>query len=310
METGRWRVLVGLAFAFGALPSCRAIAPAGTEHDAVPPAPPTDEARTQAASVLQQAPAAAVRESPWDRYSVSLGYLVAALDTSARFGAAGAGVEINLEDLLGYQTGTSSVRVGGAWRFSENRKHRLDVSLVDLGRSGDAVLSQDVDVGPITLPAGTNVVSSFDIQLLRADYSYSFFQDDRFDLAGGAGLYVAPIDFSLAASGLATYQESFDITAPLPLVGLRMDFAVTPQWYLRSNFSLLYVEVGDYIGEIRDLTAAVEYRPFEHVAFGLGVDSFGLGVEMNGSTNIPGVKSRGSIDFEYTGLLLYLKGLW
>ncbi len=254
---------------------------------------------------------AATTETPWETFSLSAGGLLVALDSGARFGPAGAGVELNFEDLFGLDTSTSSFRLEGTWRFTENHRHRASLGWVDLGRSGETTLQSDVTVDDTTvLPAGTGIKSGFGLQLIKADYSYSFFQDDRADLAAIFGMYVAPIDVSLEAVGLATYSDNFDVTAPLPLAGLRMDFALTPEWFLRSNLSLFYLEFDGYTGSMSDITAAVEYQAWKHVAIGFGVDSFRIGVEHEGDSNIPGVSSRGKIDIGYTGAMLYLKGIW
>ncbi len=89
-----------------------------------------------------------------------------------------------------------------------------------------------------------------------------------------------------------------------------MDFVITPRWYLRSEFNVFYVELSGFKGAISSSTTAIEYRPWNHVAFGLGVDAFKFAIESNADTSVPGVSSSGSLEFGYTGLLLYIKTLW
>lgn len=250
-------------------------------------------------------------ESPWEKWSVSLGGMLVTTNSGARFGAAGVGIDVNLEELLGLDSSTSSYRFEGAWRFSDNLRHRVGVSWLDLSRSGSLATQQDVDVGGGTvIPAGTGVKAGFQMNLIRTDYSYSFVQDERVDLAAVFGLYVAPIDVSVETTTGSGYQNSFDVTAPLPLIGLRMDFLVAPKWYLRSNVSLFYLEYDGYKGGMSDIMLGAEYRAWKHFAIGLGVDTFRFAVESNGSTSVPGVDRQGSVDYGYTGLMLYLKGLW
>lgn len=250
-------------------------------------------------------------DSPWHRYVVSLGGILVTTNSSARVGTTGAGISIDPDEALGFDSSVSSVRLAGSWRFSENRKHRVDLSWLDLSRNASKTLQQDLEIGSgVVLPAGSKVESNLDINLIRAEYAYSFYQDDRVDLAAALGLYVAPVGFDYQASGGSTSSDSFSVTAPLPVIGLRSDFLITPRWYLRGNVSLFYLEVDDFKGGIQDTTIAAEWMAFEHVAFGLGVNSFRLGVEHEGSSSIPGVNSEGSIDFSYTGLMIYVKGLF
>lgn len=248
---------------------------------------------------------------PWARFGATVGGVLAAVNSSVRVGLPGVGVSVDLEELLGLNTGTTTVRVEGFWRFTENRKHRVDLSWIDLSRRGDTVVEQEIDLGNgETIAVGAEVNTRLDLNLLRIAYSYSIFQDDRFDLALSGGFYVAPIQFDLQATGFNSFATSFGITAPLPVVGTRMDFALTQHWYLRTDLNVFYIEFDGFSGAITSSTSAVEYRPWDHVAFGLGVDAFKFAVEARSDTSIPGVNQAGSVDFSYTGLLLYIKTLW
>ena len=269
----------------------------------------TEEPTTRHMRESTEAPAAP--EQPWEKWNVSAGGLLVAMESDARFGPAGVGVEVNFEDLLGLNSSTSSFRLETAWRFSENRRHRASLSWIDLGRSGETTLENDLTISDgVVIPAGSGIKSGFKLQLIKTEYSYSFFQDERVDLAVGGGFYVAPIDVSLEATGVGSYNDDFSVTAPLPLASLRMDFAITPRWFLRSNLSLFYLKVSEYEGSMSDVSVAAEYLLWKHFAVGLGIDTFGIGVEHNGSTEIPGVNSKGKVDIAYTGAMLYLKGLW
>ncbi len=50
--------------------------------------------------------------------------------------------------------------------------------------------------------------------IYRLRYSYSFFQDDRMDLALSIGTYVMPIEIGLNATGLVNVDETEDISIP------------------------------------------------------------------------------------------------
>lgn len=285
--------------------------PTAKPEAVTPISAPTIDAPDAPIASNKSAPQAAEELDPWEKVSVSFGGLFAIVASDVRFGAAGVGVEVNFEDLLGMDSSTDSYRFTGSWRFSDNRRHRADLSWIDLGRSGSLTTRQDVDVGGGTvIPAGSGIKTGFQMDLIRADYSYSFLQDDRIDFAGIFGFYVAPMEASLETTTGAGFQTKFNATAPLPLIGLRMDVAMTPKWYLRSNVSLFYVEYDGYTGSMSDIALAAEYRAWEHFSFGLGVDSFKLGIEHEGGSSVPGIDRQGKVDFAYTGVMLYLKGLW
>ena len=84
--------------------------------------------------------------------------------------------------------------------------------------------------------------TSFDLDIYELAYSYSFFQDERIDLAASIGLYVMPIDFSIKSIGALEVEGSQRFTAPLPPLGLRMDIALTPKWFIRTGSQIFYLE--------------------------------------------------------------------
>ena len=94
----------------------------------------------------------------------------------------------------------------------------------------------------------------------------------------GAGLHVTEVDVGLTAevtnTGIATGDA--DTTLPLPVVGFRMNYNITPKfsWYVRTEIFSLQFE--DLDGAYSTAQLGLEYRAFEHVGFGLGVASDAL----------------------------------
>jgi hypothetical protein len=249
-------------------------------------------------------------DTPWEKFNVNLGYFISNTDTDLSIGS-GLGLSVNVEDLLGLDTTNSVFRIDGSWRFTDNRRHRFDLTWFSIRRDGSNTIGQDFpikdkDGNEITIPAGSQVTSKFDLDIYRGRYSYSFFQDDRMDLAFSIGLYAMPIDIELNASGLIDVNESESFTAPLPTLGLRADFAITPKWFLRSNFEVFYIEIKEFTGTLYESNVAIEYLPWKHLGFGLAFNTFRLGIEADGE-DYPGIDFAGELDFKYTGLLLYAK---
>ncbi|MBL6758040.1 MAG: hypothetical protein ISQ11_16700 [Planctomycetes bacterium] len=250
-------------------------------------------------------------ESPWATFGLEVGSVSSAVDSTVRVGLAGAGVGLDLEDLLGLSRSNTTAKAKGYWRFSGNQRHRVDLSWLDLNRQGSKTVSQDINLGNgDVITAGTAATTRLDLRLIQAQYSYSFFQDDRVDLGVGGSLYVLPIDFQLEASGVSDASDSFGVTAPLPAVGLRFDFAINPRWQLQSDLNVFYIEFDDYAGALTNWSGGVEYRPWDHFALGLGLESFALRVEQNGTTDVPGVSEAGTIDLGYLGLGFSLRTRW
>ena len=263
-----------------------------------------------AASLFLFSQPAMAEDTTWKKFSLSLGYFIANTDTSVRLGS-GLGVSVDMEDLLGLDTTNSAGRVNASWRFTDNRRHRLDFEWFSFRRDGSRTIGEDIhykdkDGNDQVIKAGTRVESFFDFDIYQLAYSYSFFQDDRIDLAGSLGLYVMPIDFGIKATGLIDVGGSESFTAPLPVLGVRIDFAITPKWYFRSGLEVFYLEIGEFAGSILDANVAIEYLPWKHFGFGLGFDSLNVKVEADGE-DYPGIDFQGEVNFHYTGLQLYAK---
>jgi len=243
---------------------------------------------------------------PWEKASINLGSFVSSSSSNIRLSAKGVGVGIDVEEALGLDTSTTVFRLGGTWRFSDNRRHRADLTWFALRRDGNKNIGQDIVIDGVTYPTGTRVDTGFDLDVYKAAYSYSFFQDDRMDVGAGIGLYVMPIRFEFRASGLLAGNVSESVTAPLPVFGLRADFALTPKWLIKSSIDLFYLEYEQFKGAVYDTMVGVEYKAFKRVGFGLAVENFNVAVEAEGE-DYPEIDFKGKIDYRYLGAMLYAK---
>ena len=249
-------------------------------------------------------------EQPWEKFSIQAGYFLAAVDSGVRLGT-GIGIDIDVEDLLGLDSTNSVFRIGTLWRFTDNRRHRIDFSWFSLNRDGNRTIDQDITFEnengeQVTIDAGSEVSAFFDLDIYQLTYSYSFLQDDRVDLAGSLGFYIMPINVGLTVSGVVDERGDANFTAPLPVLGLRMDVLLAPRWFFRSGTQLFYVEYVNFTGSVIEVNAAVEYTPWNHVGIGMGVDTLNVTVEAE-DEDWPGVDFSGQVDFKYVGLQLYLK---
>lgn len=251
------------------------------------------------------------QKDPWETYAITIGGFFASLDTSFRVGS-GVGLDLDAEELLGMDSTTTVLRVGGLWRFTDNKRHRLDFSWFAFHRSSSATVGQTFEIEDrngqtITIDAGEIVDTLFNIDIYQLSYSYSYLQDDRIDLAAQFGFYIMPMDVGVEVSGLVDNKDgTLDFTAPLPTLGLRMDIALTPKWFFRSGTQVFYLEYQDFKGSILATHVAVEYTPWDRIGFGLGFDSFRLKAEADGE-DYPSMDFRGNVEFTYVGLELYAR---
>lgn len=245
-------------------------------------------------------------KTPWERFSLKAGGFLASLDSEVRLGSTGlgTGVDVDVEDAFGLESSGAVLRAEASYRMGQRRRHRLDLSWFAIRREGTNTLTGDITIGDNVIVAGTSVDSRLNLQVYRLAYTWSFYQDDRADIAIGIGAYVAPVRASVSATGET--QGSADFTAPLPTLSLRLDFALTPKVFIRQSLNVFYMEYESFKGGLLDTVLAVEYNPWEHFGFGLGYNAFRIALETK-EEDYPAIDLVGRIDFIYQGLLLYGK---
>ena len=244
---------------------------------------------------------------PWERFSFTLGGFFADLSSDVRIGSKtlGVGTDIDVEDALGLESSTLVFRSDALYRFGKSRRHRIDFTYFDLSRDSTKTLQADIDFGEKQFTAGTTVDSEFDLVFYNLAYTYSFFQDDRFDLGASVGFHITDIGLKLTIPASGTAEEEA-ITAPLPVLGLRGTFALTPRLFLKQSIEFFYLEIDTFRGLLTDINLALEYNVWKHVGLGLGYNTMRLDIEAEGK-DFPEIDLRGNIDFTYGGIQLYAK---
>lgn len=235
-----------------------------------------------------------------DRFSVSLGAFITDRDTDARLDSdtLGMGTDIDFEEDLNLDTSGTVFRLDGYYRF--NRRHRVDFAVFDLSRDASALIDEQIQFGDDIFDINTTVSANFDLLIIKAAYTWSFLVVDEGYLGLTAGLYTASTEASLSEP-TAGSVESRDITAPLPVLGLRGEYEFAPRWTVRGSGEIFKIEVDDVDGSLVDFYAGVDYQLMDRLALGLGYNSVTIEVD---STNSD---FTGSLDWSYDGVLLYVK---
>lgn len=238
-----------------------------------------------------------------DPFNLSLGaYFVTRTNSTIRLdrttGPVSIGTSIDWERDLGGETSMTVPRIDGYYRFAP--KHRVDFSWYKIDRGGTIFTQRGIDFGNVSFPVGSPVESQFNTETIKLAYTYSFYRTPEIETSISAGLHVTKLEASLKAAGLGI-AESTSVTAPLPVFGFRLDYALTPKWWMRGKYELFFLDsVQSYSGALSDFTFAVEHRTFEHVGFGFGLNRSSLDLQVD-----DGAK-RGSFTSGVNGLLLYV----
>ena len=235
-----------------------------------------------------------------DRFSISLGAFITDRDTDTRLDSdvLGKGTEIDFEDDLGLDSSDTVFRLDGHYRF--NQKHRLNFSVFDLSRHSSAAIQRDIQYGDEIFLIDTVVKADFDIRIYRLAYTYSIMQRDNGYLGVTFGAHTADSKIGLAEQDLGQSEIS-EITAPLPVLGLKGEYEFSDRLTLSATGEFFAVEFDNVDGSLIDLYLGIDYQVIEHVAVGLGFNSVRIDVDATKND------FSGSLDWRYQGALLFFK---
>lgn len=235
-----------------------------------------------------------------ERASIVFGAFITDRRTETRLDSdSGLGTDFALEDDLGLDSSTTVFRLGGDIWFGQ--RHRFDASLFDFSRSASKRIDETIEFGDEVYAVDTVVNSQSDLSILKADYTFAVVSRRRGYLGLTGGLYIADTKLSLSEPDLGLF-ESADLTAPLPVIGIRGEFAVTNRFTVRGASQWFSIDVADASGSLRDLYLGMDYGFGQRFAIGLAYNE----VTMNITAEDTG-RFEGEVDWGYDGWLAYLK---
>jgi hypothetical protein len=230
-----------------------------------------------------------------ETFTVRLGPFWANLDASVK----AKGYDLKADENL--DAGDIAFSAYGLWRITE--RFRMEVGYSGFSKETTETLGSNINTGSITIPAGSSLSSSFDTEVLRLALGFSFLRGDSYEAGVDLGVNYTTLKQSFGANvpGIGSKEITpYDISAPLPVIGLFFNYAFTDKWYLTTRAGMFsFVEVGDYDGTIYDVFGAIEYRPWQHFGLGLAYTytSADLTVTDNGN--------KYDVEYDYSGPLLY-----
>lgn len=187
----------------------------------------------------------------------------------------GVGASVEFEDTLGMRSSDSVPAAFGRWRIGE--RWRIEAEYFQLNRNGERVIDRDIQWGENVYPVNSTVRSKFDFSDLRVSAGYSFFRTRDKEVGVGLGLHVAAYDVGLSANAIGNEEQ--DVTAPLPVLSVYGQFALTERWAVGARLDRFSLSYQNYDGSLGALGVDVMYQPFRHVGFGFAYRALFIDVE-------------------------------
>ncbi len=241
-------------------------------------------------------------DEPWERAALYLGAFFITSDSDLELGGGGLGIKVDAEEVLGLDEHITAFRADAFWRIT--RRNRVDFTYYAMNRDGSNDLRVEIpDQDGVSFPVGTKIKTDFDMTILRGSYAWSFFKNQYFDLGIAGGLYGMAVDFEIKQDRTGgSGKEETDFAFPLPVIGLRGSFALTPKFFIRQSFDYFYVNFGDYEGQLIDILAAVEWNALKYLGLGVGYNYVQMDLEYSGSDDF-----LSEIDLSNGGFLAFAK---
>ncbi len=194
-----------------------------------------------AAALILYVPTASAQEEDFDHFSISLGVFFTdrANKTQLNGTLGDSGTVVDLEADLGLDRSDTVFRIDGYYRFNE--RHRIDISVFDLGRTKTKVIDEEIEWGDTLYPINTSIASEFDLAIYKLAYTWSFMRRDKGYLGLTAGLYIASFGTELSAEDIGSV-ESDTLTAPLPVVGLRGQYDISEKFSFLASGEIFALE--------------------------------------------------------------------
>ncbi len=96
-----------------------------------------------------------------------------------------------------------------------------------------------------------------------------------------------------------TGQEGADGVAPLPVLGGRVSYSITPKWIWVTSVDLFAINTGSYSGTLTDIEILFENRVPTHFGWGAGVEVLSFDLKSTDGD------LTGTFQTSYRGINLY-----
>jgi hypothetical protein len=215
--------------------------------------------------------------------------------------------EIDFDKTFGDGNDQTRIRGDLLWRISPD--HHLRFLYFDNSNSRSRVIDRDIVWGDNTYTAGGEVKLKTSLKIAELAYEYAFIRQPSFELNGSLGVHYMDVGIKLAGNAIIDGGEgaSFstkkgDVSAPLPVIGMRAGWVVAPNVYLDAQGQYFKANVSGYDGSVWDLRAGATWMFTPNFGLGIGYNRFNLNVKTD-KENFDGRLKVG-----YSGFQAFLTG--
>ena len=176
------------------------------------------------------------------------------------------------------------------------KHHLVRLNTFSSHRSGQAVLTEDVQFDGNDYFTGELVKSTLNLDMVGLGYGYRLFNTPRYELDLGVDVQIASVESNVYVPRRFVREADAGVL-PIPLLDVDGRWNVWRNWQLLGRYRWLggSGNDGDVKGSLRDWRFGVQWQFSQHIGVGLLYRHFGVAVD-SGSTSHPG-----SLRLDYSG---------
>ena len=219
--------------------------------------------------------------------------------------------EIDFDRTFGDGSDQTRVRADLLWRITPN--HHLRFLYFDDTTKRRRVIDSDLAWGDNVFTAGGEVRLKTSLKIAELAYEYAFIRQPTFELNGSLGVHYTEVAIKLSGDAIVTdsngnsvmvsgSSKKGDVSAPLPVIGLRAGWVVAPQVYLDAQGQYFKANVSGYDGSVWDLRAGATWMFTPNFGLGVGYNRFHVNVKAEKD------KFDGRLKVGYSGIQVFVTG--
>jgi|KBSMisStandDraft_5_1062788.scaffolds.fasta_scaffold37285_4 hypothetical protein len=221
------------------------------------------------------------------------------------------GKTIDFDQEFGTDADTTRIRASFLWRFAT--KHALRLSFFDDTVTRTRAIPEDLHWGNYTFRGGSEITAQNRFKIYEISYEYAFLNDPSYKVALAAGIHADKFSLKLAGNAAVTLpdgttqaatnsSQSSSVTAPLPMFGLRGDWAATDHIYLEASGEVFKFKYQGIDGNWSLIWVGAAWMFNQHFGAGVAFDRFAAHVNLSKDS------FTGNLNLGYQGFLIYFKG--
>jgi len=238
-------------------------------------------------------------EGYWERGAIYGGGAIAFFDSNVRLGFRAVNTNIDLEDGLGLDEDSSSIRVGGYYRLG--RRHRFDIEYYQYNRDATKRLSAGINIRNSFIGVDELVSSKFDLRVIKGDYQFNAWKTDTLELGLMVGIYGMTLDTKIDAPSIGVTEASDDFL-PMPLLGIRITNALTDKLTVSTSYQYFAATLNDWSGGMQEVWFGLDYKVWERLGVGVSYDIITAHLENKDRSGF-----NGKVNLDYSSVFFYGK---